>query len=262
MTTVGDIFELMCGLAPLETKYDGDNCGLLAGRASAEVTRVMVALDILPEVIREAEEFGAQLIVSHHPVIFRPLRAASDASVTGENILMLAERGIAAICMHTNLDRAEGGVGTALCDALGLIPLEGEDVCPAIEGGDGFVRLGTLENAMTAAEFAAYARDRLGANSVRYADADRDVKFVAAGGGSCADYAAAALAAGADTLIVGDASYHDMRDALAMGINLVDAGHFPTEDPVCARIVKLISGAFPNIEVKKSAALRDAWYFV
>ena len=259
----GDILELLCGLAPLETRAEGDNCGLLVGDAGGEVTRVLVALDILPETVLEAEEIGAQLIVSHHPVIYRPLRELTPDSPAGRTVLMLTRRGISAICMHTNLDRAEGGVGPALCEALGLLPLTGgSGNCGTIDGGDGFVRIGTLERPMTVRGFAEHAKSALCANSVRYADAGREVSVVAAGGGSCAKYAAAALAAGADTLLVGDAGYHDMRDALTLGINLVDAGHFPTENPVCDKLVRLISGAFEGLEVRKSGVLRDAWFAV
>ena len=257
MTTVQDIFELLCGFAPLETKMEGDNPGLLAGRPAAPVTKVLVALDVTPETILEAEAMGAELMVTHHPVIYRPLRAAVEGDVTGERVLMLAERGIAAICMHTNLDRAEGGVGTALCAALGLDPV-GESY-PAIEGGDGFVRLGTLPAETALRDFAGAVRKRLNANGLRYADAGRPVKVVACGGGSCGDYAAATKAAGADTLVTGEASYHDMRDALLLGVNLIAAGHFPTEDPVCGVLVGLLREKFPALEVKKSTVLGDAW---
>ena len=259
MTTVGDIYALLCGFAPLETKMEGDNPGLLVGRPDAAVTKVLVALDVTPETILEAETFGAELMVTHHPVIYRPMRAAVAGDVTGERVLMLAERGIAAICMHTNLDRAEGGVGTALCMALGL---ESDGGYPAIPGGDGFVRLGHLPEAMVLDAFAADVRRRLHANGVRYADAGRPVKVVAAGGGSCGDYAGAALAAGADTLVTGEASYHDMRDALLLGVNLIAAGHFPTEDPVCGVLTGLLRERFPALDVKKSEALGDAWQVI
>ena len=111
-------------------------------------------------------------------------------------------------------------------------------------------------------DFAAEVRRRLHANGVRYADADRPVKVVACGGGSCGDYAAAAKAAGADTLVTGEASYHDMRDALLLGVNLIAAGHFPTEDPVCGVLIKLIRERFPALEVKKSEVLGDAWHVI
>ncbi len=260
MTTVQDVYELLCGFAPLEAKMEGDNPGLLVGRPAAKVTKVLVALDVTPETVLEAEAFGAELIVTHHPVIYRPLRAAVTGDVTGERVLMLAERGIAAICMHTNLDRAEGGVGTALCSALGLRPV-GENY-PVIGDSDGFVRLGTLAAETALRDFAAEVRRRLHANGVRYADADRPVKVVACGGGSCGDYAAAAKAAGADTLVTGEASYHDMRDALLLGVNLIAAGHFPTEDPVCGVLIKLIRERFPALEVKKSEVLGDAWHVI
>ena len=118
MTTVGDIFDLLNEKAPVESRMSFDNVGLLVGRRTAAVSRVLTALDITDEVIGEAASRGCEIIVSHHPLFFE-LKAVSDGSWEGEMALSLAEKGIAAVCMHTNLDAASGGVNDALMAALG-----------------------------------------------------------------------------------------------------------------------------------------------
>ena len=127
MATVNEIYALLDQKAPFRTQLGFDNAGFLVGHGEQTVTNVLVALDITPEVIEEAIEMGAQLIVAHHPVIWDKLGRVTDESVTGRKILTLIEHGIAAICAHTNLDAAQGGVNDALAQAVGLIdpvPLE------------------------------------------------------------------------------------------------------------------------------------------
>ena len=152
--------------------------------------------------------------------------------------------------MHTNLDVAQGGVNDALAQVLRL-----EDPGPL--SGDGIGRVGTLSAPMPLAEFAAFVCRALGANGVRYADAGRMVSRVAVGGGACGEYEAAALAAGCDTFVTSDLKYHQFLDAPGKGINLIDAGHFPTEDPVCARLLAYLSEHFPELQVTKSASHRE-----
>ena len=127
MATVNEIYALLDQKAPFRTQLGFDNAGFLVGHGEQTVTNVLVALDITPEVIEEAIERGGQLIVAHHPVIWDKLGRVTDESVTGRKILTLIEHGIAAICAHTNLDAAQGGVNDALAQAVGLIdpvPLE------------------------------------------------------------------------------------------------------------------------------------------
>ena len=120
MATVKQLYDLLDRKAPFRTQMDFDNAGFLVGRGDRTVTRVLVALDITPEVIAEAAEKGCQLILAHHPVIWGKLGQVTDESATGRKVLALIEKGIAAICAHTNLDAAEGGVNTALAQRLGL----------------------------------------------------------------------------------------------------------------------------------------------
>lgn len=147
MATVKDVWNLLDRKAPFRTQMDFDNAGFLVGRGDQQVARVLVALDITPEVIREAAEKGCQLILAHHPVIWGKVGQITDETATGRKVLALIEQGIAAICAHTNLDAAEGGVNTALALRLGLrdqVPL-------AVDGTDeagrpyGVGRVGRLE---------------------------------------------------------------------------------------------------------------------
>ena len=120
MATVKDFYDFLDRKAPFRTQMDFDNAGFLVGRGDREVSRVLVALDITPAVIEEAAAKGCQLILTHHPVIWGKLGQVTDESTTGRNVLALIEQGIAAICAHTNLDAAEGGVNTQLALAVGL----------------------------------------------------------------------------------------------------------------------------------------------
>ena len=152
--------------------------------------------------------------------------------------------------MHTNLDAARGGVNDLLAKTLHLA-----DPVPLHESGIG--RHGTLAESMALQEFVPLVCKTLGCNGVRYAGAGRPVSHVAVGGGSCGDFEADAIAAGCDTFVTSDLSYHQFLDAAGKGINLIDAGHFPTEDLVCGEIVSYLSANFPELTVTKSTSHRE-----
>ena len=179
MATVKQLYDLLDRKAPFRTQMDFDNAGFLVGRGDRTVIRVLVALDITPEVIAEAAEKGCQLILAHHPVIWGKLGQVTDESATGRKVLALIEKGIAAICAHTNLDAAEGGVNTALAQRLGLenpVPLETDGVDEAGRPY-GIGRVSTVAGAPKyAPEFAAVVKEARGANGVRYVDARRPVR--------------------------------------------------------------------------------------
>ena len=153
--------------------------------------------------------------------------------------------------MHTNLDVAPGGVNDALAAALGL-----EDPGP-LGDPEGLCRMGTLASPMTLQSFAQHVCRALHANGVRYAGDSGPVRKVAVGGGACGDYEDAAIAAGCDVFVTSDLSYHQFLDAAGKGIRLIDAGHFPTEDPVCAVLAEYLRKTFPSLTVTKSASHRE-----
>ena len=225
--------------------------GLLVGRPRNEVRKALVSLDITDEVIAEAVQWKADLIVSHHPVIFHGQKSVTDRDPVGRRVLELAEKGIAAICMHTNLDCAEGGVNDVLAQALGIR-------IPEHFTGEGVGRCGWLAAPMALPEFVRFVSKTLDCNGVRYAGAGKPVHRVAVGGGACGEFEDAAIRAGCDTFVTSDLSYHQFVDAKAKGINLIDAGHFPTEDLVCETVISFLARRFPNLQIQKSASHQEA----
>ena len=255
MPTVREIEQVLFRLAPKEGALDWDNVGQLLGDPEAEVSRVLVALDITEDVADEAIAQNCQLIVSHHPVMnckWLPVQTVRQDTPQGHLLLKLLKNDLSAICMHTNLDVAPGGVNDALAAALGL-----EDPGP-LEGTDGICRQGTLSSPMPFQAFAQQVCRALHANGVRYAGAEGLIQKVAVGGGACGDYESCAIAAGCDVFVTSDLSYHQFLDAAGKGIRLIDAGHFPTEDPVCAVVVDCLRENFPALTVSKSASHREA----
>lgn len=254
MPTAREIEQALFAMAPREGAMDWDNVGLLLGDPEGAVRRCLVALDITEDVADEALALGCDLIVSHHPVMnckWLPVQTVRSDTPQGRLLLKLLRGGVGAICMHTNLDTANGGVNDALATALGL-----EDPGP-LGDGEGLCRMGTLPAPLPLREFVKAVSRALGCNGVRYADGGRPVCRVAVGGGACGDYEAAALAAGCDTFVTSDLGYHQFLDAKGNGINLVDAGHFPTEDPVCAKLIAYLGARFPDLRIQKSASHRE-----
>lgn len=255
MTRIKDVVAALEAYAPLAYAQEWDNCGLLLGRAGAEISAALVALDITGETVDEAREMGAGLIVSHHPLFFS-LKRITDESFDGRRVLKLAESGIAACCMHTNLDAAERGVNDCLLRALGLpepyMPLavftqspEGRDI------GEGLFC--ELERERDAAGFASEVGRALGCQTLRF-HACRPVRRVGVCSGSGGDVFAQALRAGCDTFITGDVKHSLFLEAAGMGVNLIDAGHFRTENVVCAPVARYLAAAFPELRVRLSEA--------
>ncbi len=239
MTKVSDLYEAMCRIAPVELQTSFDNAGFLVGHADREVHTVLLSLDITPAVIDEAATLGAELIISHHPVIFHPLHSVT-AEGEGALVLRLAEKGIAAICMHTNLDIAEGGVNDVLLRLLGAEPEEALDA-------DGCGRVGMLPAAMPMAAFLPFCKEKLKVNALRYVGGGKPVSRLAVMGGAGGDAFRDALKKGCDTYVTADVKYHQFLDAAALGLNLIDADHYCTENPVMAVLRDELQPAFPTL---------------
>lgn len=253
MPTVRQIETKLFEFAPLDLKMDWDNVGLLVGDPDQPVEKVLVALDITREVAREASQTGAQLIVAHHPLInckWLPVQTVRSDTPQGGLLIALLRGGISAICMHTNLDAAAGGVNDALAAALRV-----NDPGPLTQEGIG--RVGTLSRPVPLEQFVAEVSQSLHCNGLRYADGGRIVHRVAVGGGACGDFVDQAVAAGCDTFVTSDLGYHEFLDARPKGINLIDAGHFPTEHVVCPVIINTLKQAFPELEIALSASHRE-----
>ena len=251
MATVQDIYSWVDGFAPFETAMSFDNPGLLVGDENQVVTRAVVSLDITPAVVEEAAALGAQLIVSHHPVIFRPLKRLNSASVP----YRLAQNGISAVCAHTNLDMAAGGVNTCLAERLGLHHAEMLKEYENSGLPEGLV--GELDASYSPEEFARYVKENLGCDGLRYVPGKDPVKRVALCGGGGADLLYDAVACGAQAFVTGESKHNILLDAEAMGITLVDAGHFYTEDVVILPLMERLQKAFPDILFQKSQVMHS-----
>ena len=258
MTTVQQVYEVMQRLAPPELAEHWDNPGLLVDCGGA-VRRVLVTLDITPEVVAEAVAKQCTVIVAHHPVIFDPLKRLCPADVPYQ----LVRAGISAICMHTNLDAAEGGVNEVLAGIFGMRDWE--------VFADGCGRVGEVEP-ITVPELARKAQAVLGgrcnrprsgpAVQVKFADTGRTVKRLAVISGAGGSMFEDALAVGADCLLTGEANHHAAIDAVRLGLSLVAAGHYATEFPVCAAIADRLRTAFPELEVRVSGENRDPFTYI
>ena len=263
MATVADILTYIESIAPAYMAESWDNVGLLCGRREKEVKRVLVALDPFASVIAEAIQEKCDLIVTHHPLIFRDkLMAVNESTQTGENLLTLMENGIAAINAHTNLDLAPGGINDVLAATLGLADItvvnpEGTD-----EAGRpyGLLRCGTVRE-QPLQDFLAHVKEALGCQGLRYVNGGKPVRKVAVGGGSCADCMTDALGTGCDTFVTSDIKYNQFRTAYELGLNLIDAGHFHTENPTMPILARKLQSAFPQVEVLFSENHTDCMVF-
>ena len=262
MATVHDILTFLETLAPRSMKMDWDNVGLLCGSRKTEVSKVLVALDPFEGVCQEAASWGANLMITHHPLIFRALNAVTDETPIGRSIQLLCREGISAINAHTNLDCAPGGVNDRLAAALGLQEITVVDPMGTDENGRewGLLRKGTVEEQPLSA-FLATVKTALGCEGLRYVDGGNPVRKVAVGGGACASELMDAYRAGCDTFVTSDVKYNQFWDAKDLGLNLIDAGHFYTENPITACLAEKIAARFPDVEVKISETHSDCMKF-
>lgn len=250
MTTVGNIYDFLCELAPLELQMGFDNSGFQLGHKSAQVQRALLSLDVTDEVVDEAIKLGAQLIVSHHPLIFTPLKSIQD-----EKLLKLIENQIAVISMHTNLDIAEGGVNDVLINLLGAKANGALDA-------EGCGRVGNLPQVQQFDDFLCLCKDVLENNGLRYYSAGKPVKRLAVMGGSGGDAVEAAFEKGCDTYVTADIKYHQFIEAKELGINLIDADHFCTENPVIPVLCARLAENFKDVRFSVSAKHRQLISFI
>lgn len=232
MAKVRDFYGYLNSIAPFETQEDWDNSGMLVGDMNAEVKKAAVVLDITHEEIKKAKAIGADLIISHHPVIFNPIKSVTKGSVPYE----LVASSINALCCHTPLDIADGGTNDSLAKLLGINVTRADDP---------ILRLGTVEPT-TAQELAGKIANTLN-TKVRYADAGKTIKKIAiCTGAGCSLIEAAGEI---DAFITGDASHHNFLDCVQAGITLIAAGHYETEIIVVPVLVKKLQAQFPDIEI-------------
>lgn len=254
MPRIIEIYKFLKTIAPEEMKMEHDNVGFLVGSSDSDVAKILVSLDITNDVITEALDTGAELIVSHHP-LFKTLNSVTDMDLTGKKIVRLISGGVSAICMHTNLDAARGGVNDTLARAAGIAGenREAEFLFEEgfLESGEAFSygRVGYLEHPCSMPEYLDKLKISLNANGLRYHDSGRKVHKIAVVGGSGGIDFHKAVKKGCDTFITADIKYSLFLEAKETGINLIDGGHFCTENPVMSIVAEKLQKAFPGTDV-------------
>lgn len=229
---VNDIIKIMDSIAPRELAESWDNAGFLLGRRNNPIKKIMVALDLSPEVAEQAVAQKVDMLITHHPPIFKPLKSICDSSWQSALLLKCIENGIAVYSAHTSLDSVIGGVNDVLAEKLDLNNIK--ILVNNGEGGGSLGRVGTLPKKMPFDDFAAMVKRVLGLQFVTGISAGRQVHKVALCGGAGIDFVAEALEHGADTYVTGDIKYHEAQNAVFSGLNLIDATHQGTELPVVA----------------------------
>ena len=242
--TVKELYSRFSERIPEELREEWDNDGLMCSPdTSAEVRRVLCTLDVTEEIVDYAIEQCFDLIVSHHPLIFRPVAVINEDNHTSRKIIKLIESGISVFSFHTRADKVSGGVNDQLCDLLGMF--DTRPFSPDMIG-----RIGELDEEITLEDFAYKVKEATGSDAVKYADGYNKVKRVAVVGGDGKDYVDTAVMAGADTYLSGRISYNMMEEASERGINLIEAGHFFTEQPVTAFFQNIITKADSDIYIE------------
>lgn len=258
MTTVRDIYSEIDRHAPFASAEPWDNCGMLVGDWDGAVIKAVTALDITGDVILEAERLGAQVIVSHHPVIFHPLKQAAAASTVG----MLLKKGISAICVHTPFDMSPEGMPAGLLrlleKPLGLIA-SSEELLEE-HGSLGIGRVYEMEKPLSPEHIAAAAKEALGCPFVRFTVPCEweTISKIAVSSGAGGSLISAAVSKGAGGLISGDFRHDAFVDSYAYGgIALFDCGHFYTERIFCGLMKDILERAFPELEIIPAESCTD-----
>ncbi|MBX3424799.1 MAG: Nif3-like dinuclear metal center hexameric protein [Pirellulales bacterium] len=257
MATVAQVVEVMEQLAPSALAESWDNVGLLIGDRSREVGRVLTCLTVTPAVVAEACEQRVGLLVSHHPLPFHPLRAVTADTIIGRMLLDLIRHEIAVYSAHTAFDSARAGINQHLAIGLGL-----QQIAPLTPAADdpevGAGRCGDCDGPLTQCELAERAKAFLGLSSVRIVGAeDQAVSRVGVACGSGASFLDAALKAGCNALVTGEASFHDCLAAEAAGVALVLLGHYASERFAMESLADYLGDQLPRLDVRPSAADAD-----
>ena len=237
MTKVCDIVKEIEKVAPMHLAEDFDNVGLLVGDGQNEVKNVLISLDCTLETVQLAKEQKCELIISHHPVIFAPLKKVLSGSVVYE----LIKNDISVISMHTNLDVGVGGVNSSLCDAIGLENIE------FYTANDGYIlQKGSIKEC-SADDLAEHLKKSLN-TVVKYVDGGKEIKNVLVCSGSGGDFIYEAINGGFQALVTSDIKHHQFLDAKDNGVSLFECGHFNTEDVVIEPLCELLKNEFKDVK--------------
>lgn len=257
MIKIADILGFLDLKAPLCEAESYDNVGLLVGSESKEVTGVCCCLDITHDVIKESKDKGANLIVSHHPVIFGGLKTIPDWSP----VTALIKNDIAAVAMHTNFDIAEDGVNDTLVE---LLEFQSAGVLEITRGDKGFGAVCDIALEYSPKALAEYCKDKLMLDNIKYSRKPKAIKRIAVccGGGISSEVMQLAREKGCDAIISGDIKHNFWIEAENCGLALIDAGHYGTEKSAANILAKLITEKFPSIPIFSAECEKDPCNYI
>lgn len=224
---------------PLELAYDWDNVGLFYGDIEKEISKVLVTLDVTPQIIDQAIENDADLVLSHHPVVMNGIKKLSDGSMLSDMIINALKNDICIYSAHTNMDTAKNGINQKLAELFELEEISVmENDKPYEDCGLG--RVGNLKNEMNLSDFCELVKEKLNTPFVRVCGDEKKIKRIALASGSCSEYIPTAIKKGADVIVTADMKYHNCIEYVYDGIAIVDAGHFPTENIVVEMFIDIL----------------------
>ena len=250
MITAGEIFNYINEIAPFDTAMSFDNAGLLIGSADCTSEKVLLALDVTTEVVEEAVKEGAKIIVSHHPIIFNPLKKIEKFSVP----YLVVQNDITVISAHTNLDIADIGVNNTLAEALGVISEN--------KTNSECLLFGELEKETDCREFAYRIKSSLLCNGLRDCERTGSIKKICVSCGAGGSNIFDAVSAGADAFVTGEIKHHEILFAYENNISVFDIGHFRSEDIIIPRFVRILSEKFRNTVFKQAKRDTDVMMYI
>jgi len=250
---VKDLLKTLDEVAAFGLAEEWDNVGLMLGVPNRSIKGILVALDPTEKLLAEAREIGADCIITHHPLIFHPLKAIYTDQPMGRFLRLALENEISVIGCHTNLDQAVNGVNDVLASSLGMLdsrPLVPAENDPQPGSTMGFGRVGRLADPLSPEAFIGYLCDFFKLPVLRVAgQLPEEINIVAVCGGSGSDLAEAAYASGAQVYVTGEVKHSTARWAEAAGFCIIDAGHFATENPVVESLVEALQGIFTEKDI-------------
>ena len=246
--TVKELYRHFEARIPKTLSEEWDNDGLMCSAdTSKEVSRVLVTLDVTEEIVDYAIESGFDLIISHHPLIFKPISSLTDSGSVQRKLIKLLMAEISVFSFHTRADKVTGGVNDCLADILDIF-----DTKPFGEGELG--RIGSIDEQQSLEDFVYRVKQQTQSDFVKYSDGLNPVRVVAVVGGDGKDYVRAAIEAGADTFVSGRISYNLMEEAAELGINMIEAGHYFTEQPVTDYFRSIALDSDPSLYVEVASS--------
>ncbi len=257
MTKVADVVGFLDQCNPAELAEDWDNVGVLLGDPQSKALRVLTCLTLTPDVAAEAVDKKVDLIVSHHPILFRAIQKITTATSEGAMLLRLIQAGIVVYSPHTAFDSAANGINQQIADRFGLTGIQ-----PLRPGDDGQTlgagRFGDLPKKMTLQELTTRIRGEFDLPAVQFAgDANATVQRLGIACGSAAEFLSDARKAGCQAFLTGEARFHSALEARTEGIGLILIGHYASERPAVEQLATVIATEFPSLTVEASEVETD-----